>query len=216
MKKVISKQRVSVAIKRGNLFSKTPTNLKSKFRILIVLAAVLPSTNLLAQKRKLSVEVDPTFFVFSGYAGNVSYKVNEKWTVGAAIVSAKFPNLLAKLVISDVQESTTLKLESGYTVFVHRFFTEKPSGWFVGLQAGVSNYKITDDRLPGQEKKFTTGIIMPRAGYKYYIKNSDFYLLPWAGISYGPTSNKTQKLGTLSYEVKSFLPFGALHLGYSF
>lgn len=166
--------------------------------------------------KRFSVEVDPSTFVFNGYSANFGYKPSAKWTVGVATFALKFPGVLAGLAIDPNPSTATLRLQSGYSAYLHRSLSEDRSGWWVGVQTGVTNFKITDSRFGDQSRSYTARILMPRFGYKYYVGRSDFYLLPWAGLTYIFGADKKQPLGTSTYEVKPVLPFGAVHLGYSF
>ncbi|WP_046244361.1 hypothetical protein [Hymenobacter terrenus] len=184
-------------------------------KLLLLLAFAMPA-QLRAQTTRFNVEIDPSTYIFKGYSGNLSYQLNERWLIGAATFSLEFPNVLVKLAIDPGPGSTTLKLKSGYTAFLHRSLSADRSAFFVGLQTGVSNFKLSDDRVAGQTRKYTAGLFIPRFGYKYYVGQSNFYLMPWAGLTYVYVDDKTQRLGGLSYDVKPLLPFGAVHLGYSF
>lgn len=171
---------------------------------------------------KISVETDPATFAFNGYAAHVRIQSNESealkpWTLGLGVYSMKFPSIMRDLAINQSTGSATLKLQSAYGVFIDRHFSpETGEGLFVGAHLAYHQYDLTDSVTPNRPTTYNAWLFMPRIGYEMKIGKSGLYVLPWLGIGYLSPNSNTAILGNNSYSINHWLPFGTLHVGYTF
>ncbi len=170
----------------------------------------------LASAGELSVEIDPSTFAFNGYSAHLRYHLLESWELGIGTYSMTFPNALGGLVISPNPSTTTLKISSAYGFFLDKFLFDKNERVFLGFQLASQNYLLSDSGTPGSTSRYSATLFMPRVGYKYTLKNSGLYFLPWLGVGYIYSGNDNPSVGSQTYKLNSILPFATIHMGYSF
>jgi hypothetical protein len=171
-----------------------------------------------AHSAEISLETDPATFAFGGYAAHVRIQRDgSPWVISVGAYSLEFPEVMRGLVINPSSDHLTLKLKSGFGLFVDRYLsTSKNEGLFVGVQVAHHALELNDNNMAGGPAKYNAVITMPRIGYRWNVGTSGFYLLPWAGAGYVSTDGDDPKIGAQSYSAKQWLPFGSLHLGYQF
>ncbi len=171
-----------------------------------------------ANAADLSVETDPATFAFGGYAAHIRVQTDgSPWVIGLGTYSLEFPGLMKGLVISPSSDNLTVKLKSGFGLFVDRYLSSsKNEGLFVGVQLAHHALELIDKNVAGGVVKYNAVIIMPRVGYRWNIGTSGLYLLPWAGVGYVSLVGDDPKIGAQTYSAKQWLPFGTLHVGFQF
>lgn len=163
-----------------------------------------------------SVEIDPSAYALSGYAGHVRYHVGSGWELTAGAYAMKLPSAFNPMFLKSNTEDTDIKIKSAYALFIDKYFSEKSEGYFVGLELGRQTYQVENLKLSRQEVSYDASLFMPRFGYKYNFGSTGLYLLPWVGLGYLQPSEDSINLGSNKTELKNILPFATLHLGYSF
>lgn len=87
-------------------------------------------------------------------------------------------------------------------------------GFFVGAQLSQQEFSI--ERSGNVSAEFTNNLLMLNIGYRWQFQNSQFYLLPWAGIGYTKTVENKAAQKTVGFDQDPVSAFMTLHLGYSF
>lgn len=181
--------------------------------LLVSAAAVAAETKL----PEISVETDPSTFLFSGYAAHLRIRLPEceslrAWTLGVGTYGMDFPSVFRDMAIKDAPTGSELTLVNGTGVFIDRFLGEPGQGWFAGVQIAYQRYHLSDAQAA---ETYDALLLMPRIGYQWELGHG-FYALPWAGIGYVDPHGDSGQLGTQSYAVRQVLPFATVHLGYRF
>jgi hypothetical protein len=187
---------------------------------LLCLALALPS--LPAVAAALSVETDPSTFAFNGYAAHARLQLAAsgeigRWVLGAGSYGLKFPAAFRSLALRGAQDTTRLDLTHAYGLFIDRYVgADSDRGLFVGVQLARQFYRLTDHTVPGVRQDYAATIAMPRAGHLYRLPASRLYLEPWMGAEYASTTNVQLTAGSRSIEPRKWLPYAALHIGFTF
>lgn len=164
-----------------------------------------------------SIETDPATFLLDGYSLHFRFTPSsaEHWVFGAGIYAMEFPGFLRNIVLTNADSDLDLKLTHGYGLFSEYYLRADRQGWFVGGQVAVTQFELHNPSL-GSDAHYTTLLIMPRIGYRWYPFQNRFYLLPWLGAGYTPRLSGETSVGSKRYHLSNFLPLFALHLGYDF
>jgi len=163
-----------------------------------------------------SVEIDPSAYAFSGYAGHVRYHLGAGWELSAGTYAMKMPSALKPMFLKSNTEDTDIKIKSAYAFFIDKYLSEKSEGYFIGLEIGRQSYQVENLNLSQQAESYDANLFMPRFGYKYILGSSGLYVLPWVGVGYLQLSQDSINLGAHKTELKNILPFATIHLGYNF
>jgi hypothetical protein len=195
----------------------------TKFKtIAIVLLSVISttSTKLIAQEKSVenkttfSLETDPSTFLFKGYAFHIRIKPKnyEHLITGAGVYALDMPDFLVNLSADNKDKGWSVRINSAVSLFGEYYFKEANKKWFVGLQAGVQNYKNTNDNIANNEYKYRNLLIMPSIGYNWHPFKNGLYVKPWVGLGYTTKisgDNSTYKISPVTY-------FVTVHVGYTF
>lgn len=199
------------------------TNFKS-IACLIATILLLTSNGLLAQntekksKTTISIEIDPATFVFNGYSAH--FRINpanwEHIVLGAGVYAMDLPNFLVNINGENKDKGWNVRINSAYSLFGEYYFKKANSKWFAGLQAGIQNYKISNDSIENVESNYSSLLIMPSIGYTWLPFKFPLYFKPWAGIGYTTKISGDNSLGDLTYDISPVTAFITLHIGYTF
>jgi hypothetical protein len=195
----------------------------TKFKtIAIVLLSVISttSTKLIAQEKSVenkttfSLETDPSTFLFKGYAFHIRIKPKnyEHLITGAGVYALDMPDFLVNLSADNKDKGWSVRINSAVSLFGEYYFKEANKKWFVGLQAGVQNYKNTNDNIANNEYKYRNLLIMPSIGYNWHPFKNGLYVKPWVGLGY------TTKISgdNSTYKISPVTSFVTVHVGYTF
>lgn len=94
-------------------------------------------------KTTLSIETDPSTFLFKGYAFHIRIKPknSKHFVIGAGIYALDLPSIMVDRNKDNKTKGWNVRINSAYSFFGEYYFNEANSKWFVGLQTGVQNYK---------------------------------------------------------------------------
>jgi hypothetical protein len=203
--------------------------MKTKFKtISLVIIAILflsiskieaqDNNNNNENKTTISIETDPSTFAFGGYAFHfrVKPKNSEHLLIGAGTYGMDMPDFLISMNSDNKDKGWNVRIDGAYSVFGEYYFEEANSKWFVGLQAGVQNYKNTNDNIADKESKYSNLLIMPSIGYNWKPFSNNLYFKPWFGLGYTSKISGDNSIDNLTYEISPLVPFITLHVGYTF
>ena len=193
---------------------------KSAMGLLIVIFLFLAAPSYAADADSLfSLEVDPATFFLKGYSLHFRFTPSNSaaahWVFGLGIYALEFPDPLRDLVVNNSDDNLDLKLTHGYGLFSEYYLRPDRRGWFLGGQLALTQYDLHNPSK-GSDAHYTTLLIMPRAGYRWFPFQNGFYLLPWIGVGYNPKVSGGTTVGDKTYHLSPILPFATLHLGYQF
>jgi hypothetical protein len=180
--------------------------------------AVNAQDNSAQQKTTVSIETDPSTFAFGGYAFHfrIKPKNSEHLVIGAGTYAMDYPSFLVDMNPDNKGKDWNVRIKSAYGLFGEYYFKEANSKWFAGLQIGMQNYKIKNDKLSGLDNEYTNLLLMPSLGYTWTPFKIPFYIKPWLGIGYTTKMSGDNKIGTSTYSISPIVPFLTLHVGYTF
>lgn len=169
-------------------------------------------------KTTFSIETDPSTFAFGGYAFHfrIKPKNSQHLLIGAGTYGMDMPDFLINMNADNKDKEWNVRINSAFSLFGEYYFKEANSNWFVGLQAGVQNYKNTNDNIPDKESKYSNVLIMPSIGYNWQPFSFPLYLKPWFGLGYTAKISGDNSIDNLTYTISSLVPFITLHIGYTF
>lgn len=196
--------------------------IKSSFAILLFFG--LTANNLQAQqkttenKTTISVETDPSTFAFGGYAFHfrIKPKNSKHLLIGAGTYGMDMPDFLINMNADNKDQGWNVRINSAFSLFGEYYLKEANHKWFVGLQAGVQNYKNTNDNIADKESKYSNVLIMPSIGYNWQPFKFPMYIKPWFGVGYTSKISGSNSIDNLEYDISPVVPFITLHVGYTF
>lgn len=164
----------------------------------------------------VAIEIDPATYAFRGDSLHLKYTPDStpQWRWGLGTYSMEMPDALIDVNEKNKHKNWNVEIERAYGLFAEYYFYTSQNGWFVGGQISQQQFRIEKPMTNSLE--FTNGLLMMNVGYKWKIKNSGFYLLPWAGIGYTKTmDNKNERIAS-GFDVDPVVAFMTIHLGYEF
>lgn len=169
------------------------------------------------QKTTISVETDPSTFVFNGYAFHIRIKPknSKHLVIGAGTYALDMPNFLVNLNKDNKDKGWNVRINNAISLFGEYYFKEPNIHWFIGLQTGIQLYKNTNDYIPGAESKYTNLLIMPSVGYNWKPFNNGFYIKPWLGLGYTNKISGDNTINGLRYKIAPVTNFVTVHIGYT-
>jgi len=173
-------------------------------------------TATLEGKTTLSIETDPSTFLFNGYGFHVRLKPKDSrhWLAGAGSYALDLPAFLVNLNADNKDKGWKVRINSAYSLFGEYYFSEANQKWFAGLQVGIQNYKNTNADVPG-ESKYANLLIMPSIGYNWQPFKFPIYIKPWFGLGYTSKISGGNAINNLNYDASPIVPFLTMHLGYT-
>ena len=186
----------------------------------VLLTIAVFQTNAFAQqsKTRISLEIDPATFVFSGYSAHIRVQPSntQHVLVGAGVYAMQLPDLIVDLNPKNQGKGWTSKIKLGYGLFGEYYFDEVNQSWFVGGQVSLQDYQITNIENDS-EANFTNFLLMAYGGYVWKpFQKSPFYLKPWAGVGYTTKISGGARINEKEYDIAPITMFVTLHLGYTF
>ena len=184
----------------------------------------LTSTELKAQEKPtesktiISIETDPSTFVFKGYAFHIRIKPKSSshLVIGAGTYALDLPDLMVNMNKDNKDKGWNVRINSAFSLFGEYYFREANKKWFAGLQAGVQNYKNTYDNIANKKSKYSNLLIMPSVGYNWQPFKFPMYVKPWFGLGYTSKISGSSSIDNMRYDISPFVPFVTLHIGYMF
>jgi hypothetical protein len=191
-----------------------------KITSVLLLVTVALSAKLMAQektgenKTTFSIETDPSTFLFKGYALHfrIKPKNSKHAVIGAGAYALEMPAFLVNLTAENKDKGWNVRINSAFSLFGEYYFNEANNNWFAGLQAGVQNYKNTNDNIPNTENNYSNLLVMPSIGYNWHPFKNGLYVKPWLGLGY------TTKISgdNSTYKIAPVTSFVTVHVGYTF
>jgi len=198
---------------------------KSKTIAVAMLTTIcLATTGLKAQdktvenKTTFSIETDPSTFLFKGYAFHIRIKPKNSThlVIGAGTYALDLPSIMVDMNADNKSKGWNVRINSAYSLFGEYYFKEANKKWFVGLQAGIQNYKNGNDNIPNNESKYSNLLVMPSIGYNLQPFKFPLYFKPWFGLGYTSKISGSNSIDNLNYNISPVVPFVTLHIGYTF
>lgn len=170
------------------------------------------------EKTTVSIETDPSTFAFKGYAAHVRIKLKNSnhFVWGAGTYALDLPSMMVNMNSENKDKGWNVRINSAYSLFGEYYFKEANKKWFVGLQTGVQNYKISNDNIHDKESNYSNLLIMPSIGYNWQPFKFPLYIKPWMGIGYTTKLSGSNKIDQSEYEISPLVPFLTVHVGYTF
>jgi hypothetical protein len=194
-----------------------------KTLLYIVTAMVLVSLTCIKassqQKTEIAIETDPSTFLLKGYSFHLRIKPAdcEKFLIGAGTYGLDLPEMMVDLNKDNRDEGWDVRIRNAYSLFGEFYFKKANHGWFIGEQAGMQNFNVTNDNEgTGDKARFSNLLLMTYLGYSWHPGKGAFYIKPWAGLGYTRKISGSTDVGTMRYDVAPIFPFVTFHVGYTF
>lgn len=190
----------------------------------IITAISLAPLNLKAQEKELdnkttySIETDPSTFAFKGYAIHlrIKPKPSSHWVIGAGTYALNMPAMMVNLNNQNKNKGWNVRINSAYSLFGEYYFKEANKKWFIGMQAGIQNFKNTNNNVANKMAKYSNLLLMPSIGYNWQPFKFPVYIKPWFGLGYTKKISGNHATENLAYHISPLVPFATLHVGYTF
>lgn len=164
----------------------------------------------------IGVEVDPYTFVESGGALHLKLRPSgtSPWEFGVGTYSMDFPEMFVNMNPANAEEGWSVRLDRGVGLFLdYDFRMSRSEGVFAGVQVATHTFSVEKN---GESGEFTNLLIMPGVGTVWRPLHNGLYLRPWFGVGWTAKLSGATTVGGDTYDVLPILPFGALHIGYTF
>ncbi len=167
---------------------------------------------------RLSIELDPTTFLLSGYSFHLRYQpmFSERLIIGGGTYGLDLPELFANLNNENRDKGWQARIRSAYAIYGEMYLTKANLGWFVGEQIGFQNFSVSNDREVSGATRFSNMLFMTYVGYSWHPYKGSFYIKPWAGLGITGKVDGISKIGDMKYDISPLFPFMSVHIGYSF
>ena len=164
----------------------------------------------------IELEIDPATYAFKGDSLHVKFTTDKapQWRWGLGTYRMEMPDLLIDMNDKNKNQNWDVEIKRAYGLFTEYYFDPSQAGWFIGGQ--ISQQKFQIEKPTTFSTEFSNGLLMLNLGYKWQIKNSSFYLLPWAGVGYTKTINNNNARIASGFDVEPVAAFMTMHLGYTF
>ena len=206
-----------------------------KKTILVYILSFLVLSVSYAKKKRIlpsekinSLETDPATFFYNGYSLHLRVKpANVRhFAFGLGIYSFDIPKEYVNRDSQNANKGWHARLSIGAALFGEYYFKEATEKWFVGVQAGIQNFKNTNDNIADEYSSYTNAIAMPYLGYSWYPFKFKFplYVKPMVGVGYSTplsgsaivTSSSTVNVKSTEYHLDPITPFASIHIGFTF
>ncbi|MDX2174147.1 MAG: hypothetical protein SFY56_13675 [Bacteroidota bacterium] len=170
------------------------------------------------KKTTISIETDPSTFAFKGYAFHfrIKPKNSKHLVIGAGTYALDFPSFMVNMNKENKEKGWKVRIKSAYSLFSEYYFKEANKKWFIGLQAGIQNYKNSNDSIPNKKSEYSNLLVMPSIGYNWSPFKFPLYIKPWLGLGYTNKISGNNQIDNLKYSISPLVPFLTLHVGYTF
>jgi hypothetical protein len=189
--------------------------------VALVLLITLGNFKLKAQEKNgttFSIETDPSTFAFKGYAFHVRIKPKNSQHVvlGAGTYSLNMPAFLVNMNKENKDKGWNVNIKNAVSLFGEYYFKEANHKWFLGLQAGIQTFKVSNSNLPNQTAQYSNLLLMPSIGYNWHPLKNNLYIKPWLGMGYTTKISGDNNIQNLKYAISPMSNFLTVHLGYTF
>jgi hypothetical protein len=188
--------------------------------LLIVVAVTLASSVAVADdKTRISVDTDPSTFLFSGYSFWAMAKPahTDHLRVGVGGFGLDFPSFIVPTLNRSGEDGWDLSVRAVMGFAGYQFGNRR--GFYVGAYSGyLESRHRRDDTMGVADRHNIT--LLPTAGYQWFpfstgaLKGA--YLQPWIGATIWIPVGGTTKLGTHEFKDPHVIPLAAFHIGYEF
>ena len=188
--------------------------------IIVLVTLIIFQTSVFAQKQKskISLEIDPATFVFSGYSAHLRIQPagSKHLLLGVGVYAMQLPQLIVDLNPENKDKGWSSKIQLGYGLFGEYFFGKVNQRWFIGGQASLQNYQV-ENEANVSKMTFTNLLLMSYGGYVWTpFKTKQVYFKPWAGIGYTTKISGENQIAEQTYNIAPVTMFATLHVGYTF
>lgn len=169
------------------------------------------------KKMKLSIEIDPATFFMKGYGIHLRLQPKNcnHLLYGVGIYGLDLPDVLVDFNEKNKNKGWNVRIQQGFSLFGEHHFKDVNKAWFVGMQAGIQKFKLTNDHSP-KETSYSNILTMAYAGYTFNPFNNGLYLKPWFGLGYTSKISGDHILDNDTYNIAPITYFATLHIGYTF
>lgn len=167
---------------------------------------------------RISVEVDPTTFLFNGYSFHLRYQpvIAGKFVIGLGTYALDLPDFYVDMNKVNRDAGWAVRIRSAHFITGEFFRKKANQGWFIGEQVGFQSYKVSLAREARGSARFNNLLLMTYVGYSWHPYKGSFYIKPWVGVGFSEKVDGINKIGTTRYDVSPFFPFFTFHAGYTF
>ena len=189
--------------------------------VALVLLITLGNFTLKAQEKNgttFSIETDPSTFAFKGYAFHVRIKPKNSQHVllGAGTYGLNMLAFLVNMNKENKDKGWNVNIKNAVSLFGEYYFKEANQKWFLGLQAGIQTFKISNSNLPNQTAQYSNLLLMPSIGYNWHPLKNNLYIKPWLGMGYTTKISGDNNIQNLKYAISPMSNFLTVHFGYTF
>lgn len=185
-------------------------------RLMLIIAGLLLSNLDASAKPLIGVEIDPYTFVENGGSLHLKMRINAEspWEIGVGTYSMNFPDLFVNMNSANADKGWSVRLDRGLGVFLdYDFAGSRTDGPYAGVQVATHGFSVEQN---GVSSEFTNILIMPGIGTVWRPWHNGLYLRPWFGVGWTTKISGENRVAGSIYDIMPLLPFGALHIGYTF
>jgi hypothetical protein len=185
--------------------------------IAAVIGIALITTAQDATTTKFSLEIDPATFAFKGYGVHlrIQPKKSQHYLFGIGAYAMDMPDVLVNFNKKNKDKGWKVRLNQGASIFGEYHFSQVNSKWFLGMQLGIQEHKVTHTNYE-ESIKFKNILAMGYFGYSIKPFKNNLYIKPWAGIGYTSKISGNNRVETTEYDIAPITTFATLHVGYTF
>ena len=167
---------------------------------------------------RLSIEVDPVAYLMKGYSLHVRYQpmFSDRFLIGLGAYAMDLPEYFLNANATNRDKGWEVRIRNAYLLYGEFYPRRANYGWFIGEQIGFQGFRASNNREVQGSTTFNNVLLMTYIGYSWHPYKGSFYLKPWVGAGFTQKIDGTNRIGSLKYEVGPWIPFAALHIGYTF
>lgn len=168
---------------------------------------------------RVSVDSDPSTFLFGGFSGWVMAKLPgvHHVRIGAGGFGLDFPSVLVPHLNRTGEDGWNLSVRAAMGFVGYQAGDRK--GFYVGTYTGYLESRHSRSDMMGTADSHNI-TVLPCVGYQWFPFDSGAlkgaYLQPWAGATIWIPVGGTTTLGTHTFKDPYVIPIAAAHVGYEF
>lgn len=167
----------------------------------------------------LSVEIDPSGYVFNGYSVNLIYEHEDlpNWSFGTAFFGFDHPDFLINMNSKNKNKGWNLRTDFGVDLFIdYTLLRHERNRLYVG-GIGVFFFNSLENKNYPGVNHFRQLALGMRIGYRWFpFEGSEFYINPWLALTYIYKTGGSNKINGMEYHISKAAPFPSVHFGYRF
>lgn len=169
-------------------------------------------------RSRLSVEIDPVTYLFTGYSFHLRYQpmFSERFLIGAGTYAMDLPQTFVGLNRLNRDRGWNVRIRSAYFLHGEFYATEANHRWFIGEQVGFQRFMVSNDREGSGSARFNNLLLLTYVGYSWHPYKGSFYIKPWVGLGYTTKVDGLNMAGSMDYNISPLYVFATFHVGYSF